>query len=93
MTESATPHPAPRLVYAGVFLLAFSILLFEIALTRVFAILMWHHLTYMVVSIAMLGFGAAGSLLTARKEGLRQGGAERQLARLAVAYGFSVMLV
>ncbi len=92
MTESATPHPAPRLVYAGVFLLAFSILLFEIALTRVFAILMWHHLTYMVVSIAMLGFGAAGSLLTARKEGLRQGGAERQLARLAVAYGFSVML-
>ena len=32
------------LVYLGIFLLAGSILLLEIALTRVFAIMLWHHL-------------------------------------------------
>ncbi|MFT7616655.1 MAG: hypothetical protein ACI97A_000279 [Planctomycetota bacterium] len=52
---------------AGVFVLGASIILYEIALTRVFAIMMWHHFTYMVVSIALLGFGAAGSILTGQK--------------------------
>ena len=53
-------------------LLALSIILLQIALTRVFAIMMWHHLTYMVVSIAMLGFGAAGSFLTATRNSTRK---------------------
>ncbi len=53
---------------AGVFVLGASIILYEIALTRVFAVMMWHHFTYMVVSIALLGFGAAGSFLTGARE-------------------------
>ncbi len=53
---------------AGVFTLGAAIILYEIALTRVFAIMMWHHFTYMVVSIALLGFGAAGSFLTGSNE-------------------------
>ena len=52
----------------GVFALGASIILFEITLTRVFSIMMWHHFTYMVISIALLGFGAAGSFLTIRKK-------------------------
>ena len=56
-----------KTTYAGVFCLALSVIVLQIALTRVFAIMLWHHLTYMVVSIAMLGFGAAGSILTARR--------------------------
>jgi hypothetical protein len=47
-------------IYLGLFLIAGSILSLEIALTRVFAIMMWHHLAYMVISVAMLGFGAQG---------------------------------
>ncbi|MBI4880415.1 MAG: hypothetical protein HY812_12270 [Planctomycetes bacterium] len=84
--------PAPRSVYAGLLVLAFSIILFEITLTRVFAIMMWHHLTYMVVSIALLGFGAAGSLLTARGARARPLPAASTMSRCAVAYGFAVML-
>jgi hypothetical protein len=49
--------------YLGLGLLAGSLLLLEIALTRAFAIMLWHHLAYMVISVAMLGFGVAGSLL------------------------------
>jgi len=80
----------PKTAYAGIFLLALSIILFQIALTRVFAIMMWHHLTYMVVSIALLGFGAAGSLLTARKDSLRRDSPLPALSGYSGAYGVSV---
>ena len=55
-------------VYLGLSLVAGSILILEVAFTRVFAILMWHHLSYMVISIAMLGLGAAGAVLTLPSE-------------------------
>jgi len=78
-------------VYAGLFLVAAAVILLEIAFTRVFAIMMWHHLTYMVISVAMLGFGAAGSVLTLRGEGPRADLPARTLSRLASAFGVSVI--
>lgn len=81
----------PRSTYAGVFLLALSIILFQIALTRVFAVMMWHHLTYMVVSIALLGFGAAGSLLTAQRDALKKESPLGPLALASAGYGLAVI--
>jgi hypothetical protein len=49
-----------RLLALG--LLSASILGFEVALTRVISITHWHHLAPVVIAIALLGFGAAGSL-------------------------------
>ena len=80
-----------RPIFFGIFLLAASVLLFEIALTRVFAIIMWHHFTYMVVSMALLGFGAAGSILTAKKAALAADDPAPALAKLTLAYGAAVM--
>ncbi len=40
-------------------------LIFEIVLTRVFAITQFHHFAFVTVSLALLGFGASGSLLSA----------------------------
>ena len=40
-----------------------SVLAYEILLMRLFAIRFWTHFAYMVISLALLGFGAAGSLL------------------------------
>jgi spermidine synthase len=51
-----------------VFLLAMSVLVLEVALTRIFSFISFHHFTYLVISVAMLGFGAAGSYLTVRGE-------------------------
>ena len=48
----------------AVALLSAAVLAFEILLTRLFAIIQWHHFAYMVISIALLGFGASGVLLT-----------------------------
>lgn len=80
-----------RSVYAGIFFLAMSILLFEIALTRVFAVMMWHHFTYMVVSIALLGFGAAGSFLTARRAVVDHASPAPGAAKLSFIYSFFVV--
>jgi len=84
-------------VYLGIGLLAGSILLLEVALTRVFAIMLWHHLSYMVVSVAMLGLGAAGALLTcvdARKPAGAQRDDRRTMSWLALSsalYGVTVV--
>jgi hypothetical protein len=83
---------SPRSTLAGIFVLALSIILFEIALTRVFAIMMWHHFTYMVVSVGLLGFGAAGSLLTARRDSLRTDSPVGALSTLSLIYGVVVVV-
>jgi SAM-dependent methyltransferase len=54
--------------------------------------MMWHHFTYMVISIGLLGFGASGSLLTATRLGEKKGAAERALVWTSVGYGISVVL-
>ncbi len=38
---------------------------------RIFSITHWHHFAYMIISIAMLGFGAGGTLLTLAGKRLR----------------------
>ncbi|MGH2593633.1 MAG: hypothetical protein ACRDGG_08990, partial [Anaerolineae bacterium] len=42
-----------------------AVLIFEIALTRIFAVAQFYHFAFMTVSLALLGFGASGSALTA----------------------------
>ncbi len=44
---------------------------YQIALMRIFSITHWHHFAYMIISIAMLGFGAGGTLLTLAGKRLR----------------------
>ena len=54
----------------------------EILLTRIFSFTIWYHLAYLTISTALLGFGAAGSLLAAFPEWLEKPG---RLAGLASA--------
>ena len=44
-------------------LISATALAYEILLTRLFSIVQWHHFAYMVISIALLGFGASGTFL------------------------------
>jgi spermidine synthase len=61
-------HSPSRLIYVGTFLLAASVLQLQIAITRIFAVLTWHHFTTMIISIALLGYGAAGAYLMSKKQ-------------------------
>src|SRR5688572_30614580 len=47
----------------GMGLLSAATLLLQVALTRVFSIAQFYHFAFLVVSLALLGFGASGSLL------------------------------
>ena len=60
LTDKQTPAP-PLL---SVFILSAAALAYEVLLIRLFSIIHWHHFAFMVISIALLGYGASGSLIT-----------------------------
>lgn len=47
-----------------------AIIAFQLALMQLISIVQWHHFAYMIISIAMLGFGASGTLLALGREKL-----------------------
>lgn len=51
-------------------LLSACVLAYEVLLTRLFSIVLWHHFAYMIISAALLGYGASGTTLTLLKEKL-----------------------
>ena len=48
---------------AAIALLSAAALGYEILLMRLFSIILWHHFAYMMISVAMLGYGAAGTFV------------------------------
>lgn len=57
----------PRFSGFAIFLLAGSVLMLQVALTRIFSVMTYHHFTYLIIGLALLGFGAAGSVLTVHR--------------------------
>jgi len=53
----------PRLpLYVGIFLTSLALITLEVTLTRVFSVMIWNHLSFLAISIALLGFSLAGLL-------------------------------
>ncbi len=50
--------------YLALFFISSSTLAYELILMRLFSIIQWYHFAYMVISVALLGFAASGSLLS-----------------------------
>ena len=50
-------------VYASVFLVSLGALVLEVTLTRILSAMMWYHFSYLIISMALLGYGAAGARL------------------------------
>ena len=73
------PHLAVATVSAG-------ILAYEVLLVRLLAIVEWHHFAFMVISIALLGFGASGTYLSLVRERL-SGRKQKAFAANAVLFG------
>ena len=75
---------SPRRLYVAVFLISAVGIAYELALMRIFCIAQWHHFAYMVISIAMLGFGASGTVLSLVKTRIR--GKELMFLRLGAVF-------
>jgi spermidine synthase len=57
---SAAETSHERLLLAGVALSSFAALLLELALTRLFSVVLFYHFAFLAISIALLGLGSGG---------------------------------
>ncbi len=78
-------------LYLGVFFIALSTIILEIALTRVFSVSLWYQFGFMIISTALLGFGASGSWLAVRRDAFK-GDLYAKMSRSALWYGVSVLV-
>ena len=51
-------------------LISAAALAYEILLMRLFSIIQWHHFAYMMISLALLGYGASGTFLAVSRRWL-----------------------
>ena len=80
------------IAYSCAFLISFAVLQLEIAMTRIYSILTWHHFTPMIISIALLGFGSAGSILTlSQKKGNSNLFQPKSIAKNAFLFSFFML--
>jgi len=97
-----TPTPIPtshkteipeKTLLAGLALTSFAALLLELALTRLFSVVLFYHFAFLAISIALLGLGAGGVfayLLKGRLAGLNT---RTLAARLCMANSVVVVVV
>ena len=60
----------PPLLSLG--LISASALSYEILLMRLFSIIQWHHFSYMIISLALLGYGISGTLVALLQKTLKR---------------------
>jgi spermidine synthase len=73
------PH---RSLLAGIALSSFAALLLELALTRLFSVVLFYHFAFLAISIALLGLGAGGVFAYLRKSWLAQFETRALMSRL-----------
>ena len=84
------------MIYVSVGALAAAALMLESTLTRLLAVAQFYHFAFLVVSLALLGFGASGSILslfprlTSNDNGQASGNLRRLLAISGVGFAASV---
>ena len=54
--------------YFSVALVSAGSLAYEILLMRLFSIIQWHHFAYMIISLALLGYGISGTIVAIARE-------------------------
>src|SRR5277367_313309 len=96
--QAATPVPSSteipqRTLLAGLALTSFAALLLELALTRLFSVVLFYHFAFLSISIALLGLGAGGVFAYLLKTRLAAMATRRLAARLCMLNSVVVFLV
>jgi hypothetical protein len=82
----ATDQRYPLVDRLTIALVSSSVLLYQIAVTRLLSVLFWYHFAFLSISIAMLGLGASGVWLSRRPP------SPRALPRVLVLSGLALPL-
>lgn len=78
---------SPLPVLFGIALIAFSTLLLEVDITRVFAVTLWYYFGFVAISLALLGTGAAGVICFVNPGRWAGEHYRRHMGRFAAALG------
>jgi hypothetical protein len=70
LTPIAPDRTRDRALLGGIALSSFAALLLELALTRLFSVVLFYHFAFLAISIALLGLGAGGVYAYLRKDSL-----------------------
>ncbi|HEY6338530.1 MAG TPA: hypothetical protein VIW68_08560 [Candidatus Sulfotelmatobacter sp.] len=92
MSQSNREIPG-KVVLAGLALSSFSALLLELALTRLFSVILFYHFAFLAISIALLGLGAGGVFAYLLKSRLSAVGTRKLASWLCVANSFVVFVM
>ena len=82
-----------RTLLAGIGLSSFAALLLELALTRLFSVVLFYHFAFLAISIALLGLGAGGVVAHLRKTWLAQFETRKLASRLCAFNALSLIVV
>jgi hypothetical protein len=63
-TEESPRDVSPAVIYTTVAVTSGSALLFELFQTRILSFIFWNHIVYLAISIALLGFGVSGTVVS-----------------------------
>ena len=73
-----------RRLFLATLLISATAIAYEILLMRVLSIVQWHHFAYMIISLALLGYGASGTFIALCKRWLEP--------RFDLAFSISALL-
>jgi spermidine synthase len=82
-----------RALLAGVAISSFAALLLELALTRLFSVVLFYHFAFLAISIALLGLGSGGVFAYLGKSWLRRFSTRSLLSWLCVSNALVVPVV
>jgi hypothetical protein len=90
--SAITPEASHRRALAGVLVMSFASLLLELALTRLFSVILFYHFAFLAISIALLGLGAGGVFAYVAKQWLNTFGT-RQIGTVCCSLNAALMLL
>jgi spermidine synthase len=93
MPVSSPTQIPERTILAGLALTSFAALLLELALTRLFSVVLFYHFAFLAISIALLGLGAGGVFAYLLKRRLQRVPTRTLAARLCMINSVLVLPV
>jgi spermidine synthase len=90
---SSSSETSERALLVGLGLASFAALLLELALTRLFSVVLFYHFAFLAISIALLGLGAGGVFAYLLKKPLAYVETRTLAARLCMVNSVVVLLV
>lgn len=90
---SVAPEVSESTLLAGLGLSSFATLLLELALTRLFSVILFYHFAFLAISIALLGLGAGGVFAYVRKPQLSRNTTRTLGSRLCILNSIAILLV